>query len=108
MDALWMGLPVLTCAGKAFPGRVAGSMLKAAGLPELVATSMADYEAVALDLATKPERLGAIRLKVREARNSAPLFDADRLRRSLEAAYTQMWTLWQRGEAPRGFRVGGI
>lgn len=108
MDALWMGLPVLTCAGKAFPGRVAGSMLKAAGLPELVATSMAEYEAVALDLATKPERLGAIRSKVREARDSAPLFDADRLRRSLESAYTQMWTLWQRGEAPRSFRVGGI
>jgi predicted O-linked N-acetylglucosamine transferase (SPINDLY family) len=107
MDALWMGLPVLTCLGKAFPGRVAGSMLKAGGLPELVATSMADYEAVALDLATKPERLGAIRSKVREARDSAPLFDTDRLRRSLEAAYTQMWTLWQRGEAPRTFKVGG-
>jgi predicted O-linked N-acetylglucosamine transferase (SPINDLY family) len=75
-------------------------MLRAAGLPELVTTSMADYEAVALDLATKSERLGTI-----EARDSAPLFDADRLRRSLEAAYTQMWTLWQQGEAPRTFRV---
>jgi predicted O-linked N-acetylglucosamine transferase (SPINDLY family) len=105
MDALWMGLPVLTCLGQAFPGRVAGSMLKAAGMPELVTTSMADYEAVAIDLATKPEKLGAIRSKISEARDAAPLFDTDRLRHSLEAAYTQMWTLWQRGEAPRSFRV---
>src|SRR5262249_23177425 len=60
-DALWAGLPVVTCAGTTFASRVAGSLLTAAGLPELITSSLADYEALALGLARDPARLAAVR-----------------------------------------------
>ncbi|HMH18234.1 MAG TPA: hypothetical protein VK572_08810, partial [Burkholderiales bacterium] len=104
-DALWAGLPVLTCAGGAFAGRVAGSLLHAVGLPELVTQSLEEYEALALTLASEPPRLGEIRRKLERNRATAPLFDTDRFRRHLESAYTTMWDIWQRGEQPRAFAV---
>jgi predicted O-linked N-acetylglucosamine transferase (SPINDLY family) len=104
-DALWSGLPVLTCAGDIFAGRVAGSLLHAAGLPELVTTSLGDYESLALKLASEPALLSSLRGKLAENRTTRPLFDADRFRRHIEAAYTQMWDLWQQGESPRSFDV---
>jgi predicted O-linked N-acetylglucosamine transferase (SPINDLY family) len=90
-DALWAGLPVLTCAGNAFPGRVAASVLHAVGLPEMVTASLADYEALAIMLARNPERLAAIRAKLLRNRDTEPLFDTARFTRDLESAYTRMW-----------------
>jgi predicted O-linked N-acetylglucosamine transferase (SPINDLY family) len=104
-DSLWAGLPVLTCAGTTFAGRVAGSLLGAAGLPELVTGSLPEYEALALALARDPGRLQGLRDKLARNRAAAPLFDTDRFRRGLEAAYAAMWENWQRGESPREFAV---
>ena len=104
-DALWAGLPVVTCQGTAFAGRVGASMLKAAGLPELVTSSLEDYEALALKLATDPALLPSIRRKLADNRPTCPLFDSDRFRRHIEAAYTTMWDIHRRGESPRSFRV---
>lgn len=86
--ALWAGLPVLTCRGEAFAGRVAASLLEAAGAPELVTQSLADYEGLALRLAREPDRLPAIREKL--ARRHAPLFDGERFRKALESAFAGM------------------
>src|SRR5262249_39339191 len=74
-DAFWAGLPVVTCRGKAFAGRVAASLLHAIGLPELVTSNMADYEALALTLACDPARLRDIKAKLARNRDTAPLFD---------------------------------
>ncbi|HYM33213.1 MAG TPA: tetratricopeptide repeat protein [Candidatus Cybelea sp.] len=104
-DALWVGLPVLTCAGKTFVGRVAGSLLHAIGLPELVTDNLADYEALALKLAREPEMLRDLRARLARNRLTTPLFDTDRFRRHIEAAYTKMWDIACRGEAPRAFAV---
>jgi predicted O-linked N-acetylglucosamine transferase (SPINDLY family) len=104
-DALWAGLPLITCRGRTFAGRVAASLLSAIGLPELVTESLADYEALALKLAREPGTLGAIRKKLESNRRGAPLFDSARFCRDIERAYLQMWELHRRGEAPRGFDV---
>jgi protein O-GlcNAc transferase len=104
-DALWAGLPVLTCAGKSFAGRVAASLLVAAGLPELVMEDLDSYAALALKLALEPQRLEALRKRVEDARTS-PLFDIARYRRNIEAAYTQMWRMAESGMTPNAFAVG--
>ncbi len=92
-DALWAGLPVLTCKGDAFAGRVAASLLDAAGLRELVTENLADYETLALSLARNPARLKDIKDKLAQNLPTAPLFDADRFRRNIEAAYVRMLDL---------------
>ncbi len=104
-DALWAGLPVLTCQGNTAFARVAASQLHAIGLPELVTSSLAEYEALALALARDPERLTAIRAKLARNRGTEPLFDTARVTRNLETAYTIMWDRTQRGEAPESFSV---
>jgi len=104
-DALFAGVPVVTCAGSSFPGRVAASMVKAAGLPELVTHSLEDYEALAFELAADPTRLRSMRRKLADGRATCALFDGDRLRRHVEAAYSTMWDIYRRGEHPRSFRV---
>jgi predicted O-linked N-acetylglucosamine transferase (SPINDLY family) len=104
-DALWAGLPVLTCLGTAFPGRVAASLLNAIGLNELVTPSLADYESLALRLARNPTYLADIKSKLSVNRGTFPLFDTDRFRRHVEAAYTTMWERYQRGERPESFAV---
>jgi len=101
-DALWAGVPLLTRRGTAFPGRVAASLLQAAGLPELVTETAEDYEALAVKLATDPQALKAV--KSRLTRN-CPLFDTDLFRRNIEAAYTRMWEIWLAGQPPRAFGV---
>ncbi len=92
MDALWAGLPVLTFPGTTIAGRVAGGLLHAAGLPELVARDRADYEARALALARSPAALKELRAKLATHRATFPLFDATRYRTAIEAAYEVMWT----------------
>ena len=89
-DALWAGLPLLTLRGTAFAGRVAASLLTAAGLPELITETAQDYEALALALARDPARLTALREKLAANRTAAPLFDTLRLARDLETAYREM------------------
>ena len=103
-DALWTGLPLVTCTDEAFAGRVAASLLHAVGLPELVAHDLADYEAMALRLATTPALLTEIRARLAQNRTH-PLFDTDRYRRHLEAAYTVMWEQYERGLPPESFAV---
>jgi protein O-GlcNAc transferase len=106
-DALWAGLPVVTCLGQTFPGRVAASQLRAAGLPELVANSMDEYEALALRLAGEPALLTSYRNRLVQNRRSAALFNTDLFRRNIEAAYAQMWTIGECGEVARTFAVTG-
>jgi len=103
-DALWAGLPVLTCC--AGP-RIAASLLHAIGLPDMVANGLEDYEALALRLAGDPSLLGAIRRRLEQNRISYPLFDTPRFRDHIEAAYTKMWELWQHGDSPQSFSVDG-
>ena len=104
-DALWAGLPVLTCRGRAFAGRVAASLLAAVGLSELVADSLEEYEALALRLAANGSPLRKFRQILEQNRLRCPLFDTDRFCRNIEAAYETMWEDWQRGESPRSFSV---
>jgi predicted O-linked N-acetylglucosamine transferase (SPINDLY family) len=89
-DALWAGLPVLTCLGQGFASRYAASLLKAIDLPELIAASPAQYEEMAVSLASNPAGLSLIRRKLARNRLTAPLFDTARFTRSLEYAYTQV------------------
>ena len=96
---------MLTCRGRIFAGRVAASLLNAVGLPQLVTESLDDYEALALRLATEPALLRAFRRTLEENRLRSPLFDTARFCRHIEAAYTMMWKIWQRGERPRSFSV---
>jgi len=107
-DALWMGLPLLTCRGTSFAGRVAASLLQAAGLPELVADDLAGYEALALRAATDPAWLGALRARLDAQRTSGALFDTDRSRRLLEAAYLTMHQRHRDGLPPAGFDVARL
>ncbi|NYZ24678.1 glycosyltransferase, partial [Azospirillum sp. ROY-1-1-2] len=89
-DSLWAGLPMVTCRGAAFAGRVAAGLLGAAGLPELVADDLAGYEALALALARDPNRLAALRERLAAQRDTCPLFDSARFARDLEAVYTRL------------------
>jgi predicted O-linked N-acetylglucosamine transferase (SPINDLY family) len=90
-DALFAGLPVLTCKGETFAGRVAASLLHATGLPELVTQSLDAYEALALRLASDPDMLANLKARLAQNRNTHPLFDTARFTRHLEAAYVHMW-----------------
>ncbi|HTS21166.1 MAG TPA: tetratricopeptide repeat protein [Casimicrobiaceae bacterium] len=107
-DALWAGLPVLTCIGTSFPGRVASSVLRAVGLPQSITGSLAQYESEALALARDPDRLRELRQALARNRTTTPLFDTDRFRRHIEAAYTAMWERHQRGEPPASFAVSEL
>jgi predicted O-linked N-acetylglucosamine transferase (SPINDLY family) len=89
-DALWAGVPVLTCAGAGFASRVAASALTAAGLPELITADLAEYERRALEMIHQPERLQALRSRLALQRAHSPLFDTERFTRHLEAAYLRM------------------
>ncbi|MES2077144.1 MAG: glycosyltransferase [Pseudomonadota bacterium] len=95
-DALWAGLPVLTCSGRTFSARMAGSLLRAAGLPELVTTNLADYERLAVELALDRPRMAALKQRLDDGRLSCPLFDSERFVRDLEDCYAKV----ARGVAP--------
>jgi predicted O-linked N-acetylglucosamine transferase (SPINDLY family) len=99
-DALWAGLPVLTCLGETFAGRVAASLLNAIRLPELITTTLEAYEQMAINLATHPEKLAAIKRKLAENRLTTPLFDTKLFTKHIEAAYTAMYDRYQAGLAP--------
>jgi predicted O-linked N-acetylglucosamine transferase (SPINDLY family) len=96
-DALWVGLPVLTCMGEAFASRVAASLLQAVGLPELITESQPAYETLAIELASHPAQLAAIKLKLERNRLTTPLFDTASYAKHLEALYAQMHECSQKG-----------
>ncbi len=102
-DALWAGLPVITCLGSTFAGRVGASLLSAIGLPELVARSLEEYEALVLKLVRDPAALAAIKEKLARNRDTHALFDTSRFTRNLEAALITMWERHRRGEPRQGF-----
>lgn len=111
-DALMAGLPVVTCMGGSFPSRVAGSLVRAAGVPELATDSLPAYEALALALAQDPARRAALRARLLTRAGEPALCDTDGFRHHLEAAYTAMWRAAQLGDAhdalapePRGDRT---
>ena len=107
-DALWAGVPLLTCPGAAFASRVAGSLLGAVGLPELIVTSRSEYETLALRLAGDPALLLPLRQRLARNRDTCALFDTARFTRHVEAAYVAMVERSRRGEPPRGFTVAPI
>ena len=89
-EALWMGVPVLTCPGRAFQSRVGASLCHAAGLPELIATDLGDYERLAVQLAQQPDLIQALKSRLQAGRSTLPLFNTQASTRALEDAYLQM------------------
>jgi predicted O-linked N-acetylglucosamine transferase (SPINDLY family) len=104
-DALWASLPVLTYSSSTFAGRVAGSLLHAVGLSELVTQSLEDYEKVALELVHDPDRLSALRSSLKNARADSLLFDLPKQASHIEAAYDRMWETWLSQRAPEAFSL---
>ena len=104
-DCLWAGLPLLTCTGNSFPGRVASSLLKALDLPELITDSQQQYEERAVWLAKNPEQLRLLRQQLAKNRGQSPLFDSALFTRHLERAYSTMVERHHAGLAPEAFSV---
>ena len=100
-DALWAGLPMVTKLGRGFAARVAGSLLSAVGLPELITESEQDYEALILKLATNPDKLAKIKKKLAINRLSKPLFDTEQYTKHLEDGYQQAYHNYFDGKAPQ-------
>ena len=98
LDALWAGVPLLTYPGESFASRVAASLLRTAGLPELIAGSPSEYEEKALELAADPARLGQLRRKL--AQRNTSLFDTEQYTRNLEAAYEAIHERHYSGSPP--------
>ena len=107
-DSLLGGCPVLTCAGVGLQRRVAGSMVRAIALEELVTTSLDDYETIAIDLGLHPEKLKALREKLRRNLSTSALFNCERSTRHIEAAYETMWDTYCTGTTPRAFSVDPV
>jgi predicted O-linked N-acetylglucosamine transferase (SPINDLY family) len=104
-DALWVGVPLVTRAGETFASRVAGSLLSAVGLPELITQSGTEYHALALRLARAPGELDAVREKLQRNRGRVPLFDTLAFARNLETAYLQMWENHRSNAGPRSIKL---
>jgi predicted O-linked N-acetylglucosamine transferase (SPINDLY family) len=104
-DALWAGLPVVTMPGETFVSRVAGSLLRALGLRELIAANLGEYETLALRLATDKTALAKVRAKLARNKKKSPVFDGAAFARNLENAYSAMWRIHAAGEEPRPITV---
>jgi len=104
-DALWAGLPLLTCVGETFAGRVAASLLAAVGLEQLITHSLGEYEALAIELSQDHDRLAQLREHLRLRASTSPLFDTALFRQRMEAALLLMHQRHQRGEPPAAFAV---
>jgi predicted O-linked N-acetylglucosamine transferase (SPINDLY family) len=99
-DALWAGLPLVTCSGQAFASRMAGSLLQAIGMPELITGSLADYEALARKLACNSDLMTSAKATLMRNRSDYPLFNTPLFTRNVEAAYTAMYQRYQAGQTP--------
>jgi predicted O-linked N-acetylglucosamine transferase (SPINDLY family) len=97
---LWAGLPVLTCAGEAFANRVGASLLEAIEIPELITTTMEQYQRLAIELAVDRPRLAEIRRRLAVNRPTAALFDISRYTRDLESMYASIHERHQAGLPP--------
>jgi predicted O-linked N-acetylglucosamine transferase (SPINDLY family) len=104
-DALRMGLPVLTRIGNSFAGRVAASLLSAVNLPELITTTQNQYESLAIELATNPDKLKAIKDKLSRSIDKAPLFDSKLFTSNIESAYIQMYDRHNKSLGPNHIYV---
>ena len=104
-DALWVGVPLVTCLGSTFAGRVAASLLRASGLDELTTKSLQDYEALALNLVRNPAALELVRSKLVNNRNNNPLFNTRQFTRSIESAFEIMSNRFRNGMQPMSFSV---
>ncbi len=104
-DSLWMGCPLITCRGATFAGRVGASLLHAVGMDELVTETLEDYEARANALLADPAALAALRRRLTETRDTAPLFDTPAFTRAVETALARMWDSYCRGQPPEAFAV---
>ena len=107
-DALWAGLPVVTKPGHGFASRVGAGLLRAIGLPELIAGSVDEYEILALDLALNPEKLKALKTKLSDLRLKAPLFDSEQFARHIEHGYRRAYDLYADGRAREDIEVAAI
>jgi len=107
-DALWAGLPVISCPGDTFPSRVGASLVRAAGLPELVVDDLEGFESVAVRLAHSPDELRGLRQKLVAQRDTCPLFDTPRFVRNLELAYGAIWANAVSGRPPTAIDVSRI
>jgi predicted O-linked N-acetylglucosamine transferase (SPINDLY family) len=107
-DALWAGCPMLTMAGDTFVSRVAGSLLRTIGLPELVTNSLDEYQAMALRLTRDAGLLAGLRARLEANRKTSRLFDAGRFARGIEEAYRTMWEIYASGQPPRPFTVSEV
>ena len=105
VDSLKTGVPVLTLIGQSFASRVAASLLKAIGLPELITNSQEDYEALAIELAKNPQKLANIKLKLANNSSTTPLFNAPLFTKNLEAAYIKMHDRYLEGLSPECINV---
>ena len=104
-DALWAGLPLLTCAGQSFAGRMAASLLAAVGIPDLITSTPEGYEALAVELARNSYRLARIRQRLSAARLDSPLFDTPRFTRSLETAFRRIHARRLAGQNPEDIAI---
>lgn len=107
-DVLWAGVPIITCRGTTWPGRVAASLLTAIGLDDLIRENLPAYEALAVTLAQDPAQLKATKDRLEKNRLTTPLFDTVRFARHMEAAYAQMMARHASGEAPAHFAVSTL
>ena len=94
-DALWAGLPVLTCPGESFASRVAASLLSAVGLPELIMFNQIEYERTAIEFAIHPDKLHAVKFKLSKNRLTTSLFDSEKFTRHLESSYQKMMNRYE-------------
>ena len=104
-DALWAGIPVLTCMGESFASRVAASLLKAIELPELITTTQEQYEATAIELATNPEKFNDIKNRLERNRLTTALFNTQRFTKHIQAAYKQMYERYHANLQPNNIYI---
>jgi predicted O-linked N-acetylglucosamine transferase (SPINDLY family) len=104
-DALWAGLPLLTCTGAAFAARMAASLLQTLGLPELIASTLGEYEEIAVRLAEQPVRLADLRERLAQNRFTSPLFDTETFTRHLESGFQRAWQRHLDGLSPADIRI---
>lgn len=104
-DALWMGLPIVTCVGRSFPSRVAGSLLQGVGLNELITSSLDEYHEFALTLAHSPERLQSLKKRLQYDIESTVLFDTDRYTRHLELGFRHIIDQYTEGAPAATFHI---
>jgi len=107
-DALWAGCPLVAVVGETFASRVSGSILHAAGLPELVTHNLESYQALLLDLARDSASRQALRSRIAAQQASCPLFDTSGFVRFLERAYLEMWRRYGRGERPAAISIDDL